>query len=61
MLGNMLSIGLNVNVFSRRLFKNKLLSGRLLENNVLNLVFKNAALKIFLFKSMIDEATEVAR
>ena len=48
-------------MFSRRLFKNKFLSGRLLENNVLNLVFKNAALKIILFKSMIDEATGVAR
>jgi len=57
----MLSSRLNVNMFSRRLFKNKFLSGRLLENNVLNLVFKNAALKIILFKSMIDEATGVAR
>jgi len=57
----MLSSGLNVNMFSRRLFKNKFLCGRLLENNVLNLVFKNAALKIVLFRSTIHETTEIAR
>lgn len=56
----MLGSEIIVNMFSRRLFKNKLLSGRLLENK-LKLVFKNAALKIVLFRSMIDEATKVAR
>jgi len=32
-----------------------------LENNMLNLVLKKTALKIVLFKSVIDKATDVAR
>jgi len=56
----MLGSEMIVNMFSRRLVMKKFLSGRLLENK-LNLMFKNAALKIVLSRSMIDEATEVAR
>jgi hypothetical protein len=45
-------------MLSIRLFKNRLLSSRLLENNMLNIVFKNEDLKMVLFRSMIDEATK---